>query len=223
MTRSWPAVLLLACVTSQAEDYAALFDSAAEAIDWNIEDEWAFTETRHQGDVKWVARFDPRRPEGERWEVLSVDGRAPSDAEIRDFREQKEKSNTSDSSDRIEIVGVETLELVEETDRAWRLRFVPDEDEVEFVENVDAIATIVKDGPYVESIDMRNHSDIKPGFGTTIRTFIVHMEFGPAVADGPIVPKRMQVQVSGRTLLFIGFGETELIEYSHFEYAGKDS
>ena len=36
---------------------------------------------------------------------------------------------------------------------------------------------------------------------------------------GPIVPRSVKVQLRGRALLFIGIDETEIIEYSDFEYA----
>lgn len=206
-----------------AEDYAALFEEAASAIEWDIEAGWAFTETRTRDDLLWVARFDPRMDEGDRWSLVSVDGRAPRDEEVREFEHDKEDHDAAANSGRINIVDVETLELVDESDTHLRLRFIPDEDEVEFVENVDSIVTIRKDGPVIETIDLRNHSDIRPGFGTKIGTFHFRMEFAPAVVNGPIVPKHLQIRVSGRALLFIGFDETELIEYSDYEYAGEET
>jgi hypothetical protein len=218
------ASLLLAGITFstvQAQDYFELFEEAAAAINWNFEDEWAFTETRMFDDLPWVARFDPRKPEGERWALISVDERMPTNDELKDFAHDKEDQDTSDSSQRIDIVGVETLELIVETDEYWDFKFVPEEDEVEFIENVDAVLRIRKDGPYLESIDMRNRADIKPGFGTRISTFVMQLQFGPAIDGGPIVPHAMRIEVVGRALLFIGFDETELITYSEFEFAGN--
>ena len=223
MTRPLLFILLLGIVApAAADDYAALFEEAAAAIEWNLERDWAFTETRIRDDLLWVSRFDPRNPEGERWTLISVDGRAPTDEERRDFDRDKDDHETADNSGRIDIVQPETLELVDETDTHLHLRFQPDEDQVEFVENVDATAVIRKDGPAIETIDLRNHSDIRPGFGTKIGTFHFRMEFAPAIVNGPIVPKHMQIRVSGRALLFIGFDETELIKYGDFEYIGQE-
>ena len=205
-----------------ADDYRALFDEAAESIEWNIEESWAFTETHINDDEARVARFDPRKPEDERWSLVSIDGREPTTAEIREFRSDKNESDTSDTSNRLDIVGADTLELIEETDTRWHFRFIPNEDEIDFMDNVDATVTIRKDGPWVEVVDLRNHYDIQPGFGTKIATFLVSLEFGPAVLNGPIVPKTMKVKVSGRALLFIGFSETEHIEYGDFVYVGEE-
>ena len=219
MIRLLVLLLVAGAGVAHAEDYAALFEEAAAKVEWNLEDGWAFTESRLSDDTVWVSRFDPRRAEGEKWQLLSVDGRAPTARERREFAHDKEDYEASENDQRLDIVGVETLELVAEDDESWLLRFVPDEDEVEFIENIDATVRIVKDGRYLESVDLRNNADIKPGWGTKIGAFIVRFDFGPAVDDGPIVPQRMKIQVGGSVLLFIGIAETEIIEYSNFEPA----
>ena len=215
-------VLLLFAGVAQAEDYAALFEEAAANIDWNLEESFAFTESRYSDETLWVSRFDPRRPEGDRWELLSVDGRSPTDRQRREFAHEKEDQDTSDNDQRLDMVGIESLELLAEDDESWLLRFVPEEDEIEFDDNVDATVRIMKDGRYLQSVDMRNSEDIKPGWGTKIGTFVVNFEFGPAIVNGPIVPKTMKIQVGGSVLLFIGFEETEVIEYRDFDLVAKD-
>jgi hypothetical protein len=214
------ALLLVAGQSAQANDYADLFHEAAEAIEWDIEDNWAFTETRLGDDKVWVSRFDPRRPKKTRWVLLSVNGREPTADELREFRDEKANYRIAENSDQADIVAVDSLQLLDENASSWDFRFVPDEDHAEFVDNVDGTARIRKDGPWIEFIDLRNTADISPGFGSKFRTFVVRLEFGPAVPDGPIVPKRIEVQVSGRVMFLVGFSETELISYSDFELAG---
>lgn len=216
-------MLVLACAANaaHAEDYAALFEEAAAAIVWDLEDRWAFTERRLSDDTLWVSRFDPRRAEDERWKLLSVDGRAPTGRELREFAADREDYEVSATSQRLDLVGTDTLQLIDQDDESLLLRFVPNEDEIEFVENIEASALIMKNGPYLRNIDLRNSADIKPGFGMKIGTFIVRLEFGPAVVNGPIVPQSMKIKVGGRMLLFIGFGETEVIEFIDFEPVAK--
>lgn len=217
-------ILLLVCTAgaARADDYAALFEEAAAAITWDLEDQWAFTESRLSDDTLWVSRFDPRRAADERWTLLSVDGRAPTERELAEFATDKDGYETAATSQRLDLVGIDTLELIDEDDDSVLLRFVPNEDEIEFVENVDASVLIMKDGPYLRHIDMHNSADIKPGFGMKIGTFRIRLEFGPAVANGSIVPKTMRIKVGGRMLLFLGFEETEVIEYSNFEAVSKE-
>ena len=222
MTRLLLTFFFLCGVTQvHAEDYKKLFEDAVATVDWELEKNWAFTESNLTDDKVWVGRFDPRKAEDERWTLISVDGRKPNEEELREFAHEKEEHETSDSSQRVDIVDVETVELLEETEEYWLLNFIPDEDEVEFISNVGATVKIIKDGRYLEAIDLRNNADIKPGFGTKISTFIMHFQFGPAIEGGPIVPHNMAIKVEGRALLFIGFDETEIIEYSNFEFAGN--
>lgn len=224
MTRLLLAIFFVCAVTpAHAEDYKQLFEDAVATVDWELEKNWAFTESNLTKDKVWVGRFDPRKAEDEHWTLISVDGREPNEEELLKFEHDKEEHETSNSSQRVNIVDVDTIELLEETDEYWLLKFVPDEDEVEFIDNVDATVKIIKDGRYLEAIDLRNNDDIKPGFGTKIGTFIMHLQFGPATDGGPIVPQNMAIKVQGRALLFIGFDETEIIEYSNFEFAGNGS
>lgn len=218
--------LLFVAVTTHATepgDHTALFEEAVDAINWNFDDEWAYTETRLEDDVLWVARFDPRKPVDEQWTLKSVGGRAPTRDELRDFAHDKEDHDSSDGSQRTNIVGADTLELVEETDEHWTFNFIPEEDEIGFGKGVDAVAKIAKDGPFLESVNIRNRTDLKPGFGTKLTTFQFQMRFGPTTDGRAIVPLAMKVKVVGRALLFIGFEETEVVTYSDFEFANPDS
>jgi len=70
---------------------------------------------------------------------------------------------------------------------------------------------LIKDGRYLETIELRNNSTIKPGLGTRIDVFLTRFTFAPINDDGPVVPRSIEVRVSGRALLFINFDETEFI------------
>jgi hypothetical protein len=218
-------ILVALCLTAFAavqaeENYAALFDEAIKAIDWEFENEWAFTETSLSGEQLLVRRYDPRLDNDKRWSLISVDGHEPTVKEVKNYaRDKDDRGDLSDSST-TGIVDADSLKLLEETDDYWLFTFVPDEDEEVFTENVDAKIKIIKAGHYLESIDIRNHSEIKAGFGTKISKFVMRFEFGPAAEDGPIVPQSIKMHVTGRALLFIGFDETEVTSYKDFEYAG---
>jgi hypothetical protein len=222
MPRRLFPVIAFVCIAGlpvHADDYASLFEEAINNIDWEFDDEWAYTESSLEDGELWVGRYDPRREADKRWTLISIDGGLPTAKEAKKYSQDKDERGNSSDSRTTRIVGADTLELLEETDDYWLFTFVPDDDEEVFTENVDARIKIIKAGPYVESIDIRNHSDIKPGFGTKIRKFVMQLEFGPAAEGGPIVPHSVKVHVTGRALLFIGFNETELTSYSDFEYA----
>ncbi len=207
---------------AQSEDYQALFERAVEAIDWDFANEWAYTETTLTEDDLWVARFDPRQEEQQRWTLISVDGREPSDEQREKLAHDKEEHADSNGSQRMSVVGDGTLRLLEENDDFWLFGFTPEEDDIECTNYVDATLKIIKDGHYLESIALRNSEVIRPGFGTRITTFKMLLSFAAAADGGPIVPRSVKVQLRGRALLFIGIDETEIVEYSDFEYAPKE-
>lgn len=225
MLRAACCVILLlgAGGAGAAADYGALFDEAVAAIDWEYEKEWSFTETALHEDELWVGRYDPRLAEDEQWSLVSVDGKEPTDRQRKKYRHDKDEHREAadDNDNRVTaIVEPDSLELVEETDQHWVFAFVPADDEAAFIDSVDAIVRIRRDGRYVEALEIRNHQDIRPGFGTKITEFQMRFTFGPAVENGAIVPTSLDVRVTGRALLFIGFDETEVARYSDFEYAG---
>lgn len=214
------ALVFLGGASTGAEDYSDLLEEAIETIDWQFEKQWAFTESSLNEELLFVARFDPGLEEDERWSLISVDGREPTDRQQREFRDDKEehRGDSDDGFDQLAAsVEPDTLELIEETDAHWLFSFVPDMDQDELVDSVDATIKIIKDGRYVELLEIRNKEVIKPGWGTKITQFLTRLTFGPAVDDGPIVPQTINVRVTGRALLFIGFDETEAIRYSDFE------
>lgn len=207
--------------TTQAEDdYSALLDEAINAIDWEFEDEWAFTETSLSEEQLFVRRYDPRLDDDKRWSLISIDGHEPTAKEAKKYARDKDDRGDLSDSGTIKIVDPDSLDLLEETDEYWLFSFVPDDDEELFNENVDARIKIIKAGHYLEFVDIRNHSEIKAGFGTRISEFVMRFEYGPAAKDGPIVPQAIKMHVTGRALLFIGFDETGLTSYGDFEYAG---
>ena len=195
----------------------------ARIVEWNVEESWAFTETSLSEGELYVGRFDPRLEEDARWSLLSVDGKEPTDEQRRKYAHDRNEHSDEDADDDqvTAMLDTDTLELVEETEEHWVFTFVPAEDEEPFLDSVDAKVRIIKDGRYIEALEMRNFQDIRPGFGTKITQLQMRFSFGPAIENGPIVPLSSNVQITGRALLFIGFNETEVKKYSDFEYAGS--
>ena len=205
------------------EDYAALLEEAVATVDWDFSDSWSYTEASYEDGETWIGRFDPRVEEDHGWTLVSVDGKTPTDRQRREYLHNKDEhsSDADDEDNRVTaIVDEDTLELIEETDEHWVLSFVPAEDEQALLDSVDARVRIVKNGRYIESVRIDNFQDIEPGFGTKLTEFKMRFSFGPAVENGPIVPKSIEVRVKGRALLFFGFDDTDIVRYTDFEYAG---
>lgn len=223
-------VALPARAEQTPEDYEALFEQALESITWNTHVDWAFTESTSGGDGDFVGRYDPRLPEESRWTLLSIDGRDPTEDESRQYTERKRgEHHDGDHEDDGEVdrmVDPGSLELVEETAGYWLLRFAPaddgdDDDEVgrKVLERMDGTVKIIKDGHYLEYIDIRNTKPIRPKVGVKMKKFLTRITFGPAVDGGPVVMKSMDVAIKLSAYLLVRVDETESVRFSDFEFA----
>ena len=238
--RPVPAILaaLLLVIAAPApceqlqESYEALFERAIESIAWDFKGDWAFTETESGSDGDFVGRYDPRNPRDERWTLVTIDGREPTPDEARRYAERKRSEDDGDEhesdGDVDAMVEPGSLELVEETGDYWLLRFVPtddsDDDEMgrKVLERMDGTVKIVKDGHYLEYLDIRNTRPIRPQAGVKMKKFLTRITFGPAVDGGPIVMKSMDVAIKLSAFLLIRVDETESVRFSDFEYAGSE-
>lgn len=213
---------------SAATNHAAILQKAAQSMDDDYMQEWAYTESSTESDAKTVGRYDPRQPVGERWQLLSYNGREPTADEIAEYAEDKEHDNGSSSSDDRDhdfgdVAEVESLKLIDETDEYWLYSFTPveDDDEEVFMKFIDATMKIVKDGPYIEHIDMHSNKPFKPQFGVKVKEFVTRLIFGPAAVGGPIVPLSVDVRIKARAYLAIGIDESMSVSFSDYEYVGE--
>ncbi|MEE4162724.1 MAG: hypothetical protein V2I25_09465 [Woeseiaceae bacterium] len=216
--------LLALPAASPAADYGALLAEAIEQITWEYPENLAFTETRHSGESTLVSRYDPRRDDGERWSLVSVDGREPSSEEIDEFLEKRRERRGfilgDDEDGPGSIVGDESLELIEESDAHWLLGFVPtadDDKEDRFLRKLRGTLRIAKDGGYLEYLDISATEPVSPAMGVKIRDFNTRFEFAPVAGDGPVLPVAFRTRVKGRAFLAMSFDESEAVEFSDFE------
>ena len=212
--------LVFATAVSYAETHEELVRRAFNAMEPDLSTNWSYTETTRNEDGTFVARFDPRLPDGQHWALLSVDGREPTEDELEEFVEDKSRGRGDNDDGNEPMFNSGTVELIEETDDHWWFRYRPKTDsdkEKKFMEAVDARLKVVKDGHYISLISMRNTDTIKPGKGVKIRKFETDLEFAPAIEGGPVVPRSIKADIKGKAFLVVKFDEQEHIELSDFE------
>lgn len=217
-------VLLLCTVTDVcAADYETIVKRAFESNERTSEKDWAFTETHTAEGVTLVSRFDPRRPVGEQWTLISIDGITPTTEENEEYGEEKRESVDSEAEGEgfgSGFVAPGSLALMAETDTTYRFGFLPniedDSEDVEMMRHVSGVLSINKNAHFVESIDLKSTKSFKPERGIKIQTFELSMKFGPTSVDGPIVLLLVDVRVQGRAYLMFKFDEVEETVYSNF-------
>ena len=224
-------LLMLLPPTAYAEDYATLFEDAVRKVTWQYPADWAYTETRQGSERVEVGRYDPSRPEDERWELVAIDGRAPSAEEAREYQEDRrgdrgfmsgddDDEDGEDDDSPTDFVAPDSLELLEESSTHWLLGFAPagdDDDDEKFLKKMDGTVRIAKDGGHLEYLDISNQKAVRPAIGVKISDFHTRFEFAPALAGGPVVPVAFRFRIKGRAYVAVGFDEMETVEFSEFE------
>ena len=220
--------VFLVSTGAHATSWDDVVDRAFDAMQDDLSEHFAYTETRRNSDGVSIGRYDPRFAQELRWQLESVDGREPTSEETEKFLQQKKKMQRNESDDEggdIEAIIAEgSLELLDETDAHWLFGFKPSTDsdeEAEFMRSVDGTLMIVKDGHYVSQITMQNSKPIKPGKGIKIQEFRTMMDFAPLQAGGPTVPRSVQTSIQGKAMLVIKINESEAVEYSDFDIVAE--
>jgi hypothetical protein len=223
---------VIALLAGQAD--AGQLDMAERALaslDETSLDGWAFTETTVHNGTETVARYDPSRPEGERWRLLNVDGRPPTDDEREDFEKRnavrdERKEDTEDSEERGLSAAIEADSLVflDESESHAVYRFKPssgkEEDDDGMSEHLDGELRISKNGPYVQSLEMRSREPFSPAFSVKIKEFSTVMTFAPAGEKGTVLLESVKVRVIGRAMLFKKLDETVETRFSDYRFVG---
>lgn len=215
------AILHLAGAAQAAVDHDAIFEEAVQAINNDYRQSWAFTETSVETDAVLVGRYDPRRPSGERWTLLSIDDREPTADEIEDYLDDRDDDDGEENTDNVDIMVEDgSLVLLEETDDHYLYSFTPSGNDEDFMEHVDATIKIIKDGPYIGYIDLHASEPFRPQFGVKVSEFTTRLSFGPAAEGGPIVPRLVDIRIKLRAFLIINVDEKNFISYSEYEFVG---
>lgn len=207
-----------------AEDYAALLTEASQSLDQFDGSDWLFTETVATSEGTFVGRHDGRLDEGQRWNLVSVDAREPTDEEREEYLSEKERDSDEDDDSIADMVDIESLALIEETDSRWLFEFSPlggDDEDSDFLEHVNGELEIRKENVHISSIRLHSSKPFKPHFSVKIREFLTHLQFGPIGTMQQIAPVQIKVKIKARALLVKGIEEESLVTYSDYEFVGE--
>ncbi len=221
--KSLSLLLLLASSFASAETHEEIVERAFDNMETRVRDHWAFTQTTSNEVGLFAATYDPRREE--KWDLLTVDAREPTDEEREDFladknRERNRGDDDEDGGESRSMVSPGSVELIEETDAYWLFDFNPktdSDDEAKFMRHVNGELRVEKEGHYVAYLAMKNTRPIKPGKGVKLAEFDIRMEFAPKADGSAVLPKLVRSKVKGRAMLVVRFDEEDVVEFSDYE------
>ncbi len=195
--------------------------AAAKAAELDPLSRYAFTLERNSktnGDdaVSIKARFDPRRPAGERWRLVDQDV-ATADEQTLEALMSLQKSKENDDAlvyDKLsELLG--EAELIEETEKT--AIFVAPIDDDELPEDVlVAEVTLDKTLGYVSKIAVRSTRAFKPVLIAKVKSLSQIQHYAAPVDGGPALLKSSENAASGKAM-FKKFDQHTTTSYSDIE------
>jgi hypothetical protein len=140
---------------------------------WSGErDRWAFTQTVKEFDgdeieQERVETYDPGRSPEARWNLISVDGRAPTDQERSDWGKRKNKKRKRDPKPLIEYFDFERARVIDEDPHETRydLPLKGTTNWLFSVEKVQLVIAVDRSSRSVKQVDARISEPFKVALG----------------------------------------------------------
>lgn len=163
--------LMLASTSSAREEHAALLREVAD--NWLSErNRWAFTQVVREFDGKELKqerreRFDPSDGYANRWRLLSIDGRKPTEKEESEWRARKNKKARKQKPGLADNFDFSSAKVLEETAETVVYE-LPLRSNVEWlfpISKVEFIVTINKSGPALEQVQARIQEPFRVALG----------------------------------------------------------
>jgi hypothetical protein len=181
-------------------------------------DAWHYTRTRVTQEGSRIDRHDPSQPADQHWQLVSLDGRPPTQKEMKEYakersshaKQRKKRADLSNSERLANMLVPDSLE-VRSTDAdgvtyTFRVRS-PDGKKKALWEQIQGELRVVRnDGdPWVDLVRLWNSDTIHPRFGVQLSELAMEAAF---VAQGQdVLPQRFDVRYDGRALFIIKLNE----------------
>ena len=220
---AFPAVVLAA-----PAQLPPLVKSAFDAVE--MSPDFAFTQTTVDGDGRKVEKFDPTRPKGHEWQLVTKNGKAPTSSELSAYAKEKaeaekhqgKKNGKDEKKDGFSsMVRPDSLRLVSETPTEARFEFrLPAEDGDErgreIVDSLIGRLVISKNGPWLHVLELENQKPIKPITGVKIERMYTKMTFLAPAAGLPGLLGELRATVRGRAMLVKSLDQDTVTTFSEY-------
>ena len=208
--------------SSDSPDYVALAKSSlAEMDELDTGENWFFTTTIHKDEETLVARNDPSKKEGERRELISVNGEPPTSKRLEKYKKREAKrledsENDESRSKFSEMVDFSTLTLVEVTNGQALLSFTPVLDGLEDEsDKLNGSLRVNADTHLIEEFSLANTQKLSPAFSVSLKTFNMLFSFSPV--DGVVLLSGMKTNIEGKAGFLKKFKESTEITFSDYQ------
>jgi hypothetical protein len=184
--------LMLVATAMAREEHTAILREVAS--NWLSErNRWAFTQVVREFDGKELKqerreRYDPSHGYARRWQLISINGREPTEKEVIEWSARKNKKKRAEKPGLADNFDFDTAKILEETDRTIMYE-LPLRSNVEWlfpISKVEFIVTINKSGPALEQVQARISEPFRVALGLArILDIDLDVQMAPPPAADP--------------------------------------
>jgi len=214
-----------------------LVERAMDKMENTPENAFAYTITKKTKEENTIERFNPSKPEGERWTLIKKNGDPPTEKDIEEYEKKKleekkaaekreENNNNSNSQMSLRnMIDEKTVTLVKTSENYRTYSFQASADNNGISENMakglEGTFQVNKEKKYISSITLNNTEKLSPVFGVSIDSFFMQMEFSPLSRNGLIVLRKSIFRMQGKAFLVKNIDTDTTSTYSNYQFIGN--
>lgn len=206
------------------ENVKATIDQAINNFEATQLDQWAFQVSRYENEegdeTSSIERFNPQQADAARWQLLALNNRSPTLDEQIDFQQRKQDTETSISLRLSELIQTDSLVVVSEDKAYIRASFdvYLDRFGADASKHLKGTLAFVKDGEFIEQVEITNTDSFSPMFGATIDKLELDLAF--VKINQAVLTQRIALNMQGRFAVFTEIDEVSSDVYSDYQYLG---
>lgn len=185
---------------------------------------WAFTQTTESEDRQLAESYDPLQPDHLKWTLVTKDGRAPTAAEIDQYRQQQTRRTGGETAP--DVLGQIDRNSCTPVDRdgnrsRWRFDLKPGGDDDMSAEHMRLTVTLHEPSATIERVELGSFEPFSPVLGVKINEAQTIIAYSLPTAALPSLLEQITVRVRGRAFFFKSLDSDMVVAYSDYRYAGK--
>lgn len=216
------AILLLFVLPSAALMSAADPDLVAALRSFRSEapPDWSYVQRTSDGQRSLEERHDATRPDFGRWSLLRKDGRAPTPAELAEYRDTRSRRSRGGTAPRLaEQIDPAEAKVVAEADQraTYRCRLRPAEAGDRTADFLHATVVVHRPSRTIEAITLENDAPFRPALGIRITKLRTRLTFSLPSGERPSLPQAVQTSVRGDAYWFKSLDADLEVTFSRYE------
>lgn len=184
---------------------------------------WSFTQTTVAEGKSLVEHCDAAKPEFDRWSLLQQDGRAPTEAEFKNYADVRSRRSRGGTAPKLtEQLNLATLETVADTPERviFRCQLKPGEMGDKTSEFLRVTLVLHKPTKTIESFELASTGEFAPTFGVKIAEMKTALTYTLPTGDRPSLPDKVTTHQRGRAFFFKSLDADMTVTFTDYERVG---